>query len=385
MFTSILSTAFFMVQMSSHSSPDCDLRFTCEDGAPFAAVMADSFGEIQNQIQFLRELAIQASNGALGSTDRGYLQDEAEARLDEIQRLLSQTRYRDLFGELHEPFNTGLDFLLAYSSNLSKIKLVSKFHFPKLNLSNLGGLASFPAHIAEPNRLSKGPLLRLNEVDIARPSRNDDTVSTLEGWNSAIAWAASINKYSVKSRVHAKTLETIVALPLDFSQFPITGAQIKINHETILQGYAPLASANDLIELINDFSSSTGVKARYTPFNISQIELYATDGRNIVLDLLKQKKLEALFSNTIPADQPSVHFGEIELRSAAAFKIEDVGGVFTNPDLKSAVVDVSTHLSDLDLTTQEGAQDGLALLDSAFSSLVSVVMEINRLYLYCPR
>lgn len=383
MFTSIFSMTFFMVQMSSSQSPDCELRFTCADGAPLARVMGDSFIEIQEQTQRLRELAIQASNGTLGNTDRGYLNDEAQARLDEVQRILSQTRYQDIFGEVHEPFNNGLDFLLSYSSNVSKRNLVSKFHFSPFNLNTFGGLASFPAQIGEPNRINNGPMLKLNGIDIPRPTKYDDTVSSLEGWNSAIAWASSINKYSVKSRVQAKVLESVLPLKLDFTRFPITGSQIKINGVTILQGYARLSSASDLIDWVNDFALSTGVMARITPFNLEQIELYATDGRNIVIDLMKQETLAALFSNQIPADQPSVHFGAVELRSGAAFKIEDIAGVFMNPDLRSATVDISTHLQDLDLTTQEGAQDALWLLDSARDNLIGVVIEINKLTLYC--
>jgi len=384
MFTTIFSTFLLITQMSSiEKSPDCELRFTCDDGAPLAEVMSQSFMDIQEQLLKTYELIIQAANGAIGNRERGFLNDEVQARLAEVGRILKQTSYQDIFGEIYNPYNTGLDFLLSYASNVSKKNLVSKFHFPQLSLENFGVVARHPVQIAEPNRIARGPALKLNGVEISRPGKFDDSVSTVEGWNSAIAWSRRINAQSGSSGVQATVFETIVTLPLDYDFFPLTNSQININGVTILQGHAHLDSPSALIDFMNEFSGSTGVRARHTPFNIMQLELYADDGRNIAIDLMKQENLAGLFSNTIPADQMSVHYGQIELISQAAFKIEDLIGVFADEALKNATLETTENLYRVDVTTLAGAQNSLQLIDSALTRLWGIAFEINKLMLYC--
>jgi len=383
MFTSIFASLLSIIQMTSAECPNCELRFGCEDGVALAETLQDTLLDLQFESGAMRELALKSAAGSMGSTKRTDLNSEAQARLETMKAILAQTNYQDIFGETHNPYITGLDFLLSYPSKVSNRNLVSRFHFPKLSLESMGRAAMFRVQIAEPNRLLDGPALSLNDVTIEPPTNYDDMVSTLEGWNSAIAWSKSINKSAGKTMVIAKTLETVVTLPIDLNQLPVVGAQFKINGITILQGYAPLTSATEFITLLNDYTSATGVAARFTPFNLGQIELYARDGRNIVVDLMKQTKLKDLFSKTIFADQPEVFFGELELWSSAAFKIEDVTGVFTNEDLKSATVDSTSHLANLNLSTQKDSQEGLMIIDSAQLDLMSFVTAVNRLVLYC--
>jgi flagellin len=60
-----------------------------------------ALGEVSNLVQRMRELAVQASNGALADTDRGFLHTEFQELQEEIARVLDGTSFngRNLLGE----------------------------------------------------------------------------------------------------------------------------------------------------------------------------------------------------------------------------------------------------------------------------------------------
>ena len=59
------------------------------DGISLAQTMEDSIGKIGDSLQRMRELAVQAANGTLNSTDRDNLQVEFAQMQAEIQRVVS--------------------------------------------------------------------------------------------------------------------------------------------------------------------------------------------------------------------------------------------------------------------------------------------------------
>jgi len=63
------------------------------DGISMAQTAEGSLNEINNNLQRIRELAVQASNGTNSETDLSSLQDEVKARLDEIDRVAGKTDF----------------------------------------------------------------------------------------------------------------------------------------------------------------------------------------------------------------------------------------------------------------------------------------------------
>ena len=52
-----------------------------------------ALGEIENMLQRMRELAVQAGNSSLSSVDRKSIQDEVSALIDEIDQISSTTHF----------------------------------------------------------------------------------------------------------------------------------------------------------------------------------------------------------------------------------------------------------------------------------------------------
>jgi flagellin len=63
------------------------------DGISLAQTAEGALGEIGNNLQRIRELAVQASNGTNTQTDRNALQSEVTQLLSEIQRVATQTTF----------------------------------------------------------------------------------------------------------------------------------------------------------------------------------------------------------------------------------------------------------------------------------------------------
>ncbi|GAA3576957.1 flagellin [Marinobacter xestospongiae] len=63
------------------------------DGISMAQTAEGGLDETINNLQRIRELAVQAANGSLTDEDRSLLQDEVTQRLNEIQRISTETKF----------------------------------------------------------------------------------------------------------------------------------------------------------------------------------------------------------------------------------------------------------------------------------------------------
>ncbi|CDM90272.1 flagellin [Xenorhabdus bovienii] len=63
------------------------------DGISIAQTTEGSLNEINNNLQRIRELAVQAQNGTNSESDRKSIQEEVTKRLDEIDRISAQTQF----------------------------------------------------------------------------------------------------------------------------------------------------------------------------------------------------------------------------------------------------------------------------------------------------
>jgi flagellin len=65
------------------------------DGISMAQTAEGALGEVHDVLGRMRELAMQASNGSLGLSDRGYIQNEFDKLNQEITRIQSSTQFNN--------------------------------------------------------------------------------------------------------------------------------------------------------------------------------------------------------------------------------------------------------------------------------------------------
>ena len=63
------------------------------DGISLAQTAEAALSEITNNLQRIRELAVQSANGTLGDTERSYLQTEVDELTSEIKRIVDDTEF----------------------------------------------------------------------------------------------------------------------------------------------------------------------------------------------------------------------------------------------------------------------------------------------------
>jgi len=64
-----------------------------QDGISLGQIAETALGTIANNLQRIREIAVQAANGTISDTDRGLLQREVDQLTQEISRTVSTTRF----------------------------------------------------------------------------------------------------------------------------------------------------------------------------------------------------------------------------------------------------------------------------------------------------
>jgi flagellin len=66
------------------------------DGLSIAQTAEGALDEVINNLQRVRELAVQAKSGQYGATDVSNMQQEADALINEVQRTAEQTRFNNI-------------------------------------------------------------------------------------------------------------------------------------------------------------------------------------------------------------------------------------------------------------------------------------------------
>ncbi len=253
------------------------------DGLSMAQTAEGAMGQVNNMLQRMRELAVQAGNGAVSDADRSSMQIEVDELKSEIQNIATKTNHNNiklLDGsagkvELQTGVNANDRMTIGFDSMQTKDIGMGA----RASLSAVGGTAT------QTPALASGDLV-LNGVVVGASLTTDDTLSSASKDASAIAKAAAINRVSDLSGVYATVGKTEVfgsAMTYTASK---EGA-ITVNGVAT----ASVASNADLeimrdsvVTAINNISKQTGVVATNTHDDIQGVVLMAADGRNIKLE-----------------------------------------------------------------------------------------------------
>jgi flagellin len=245
------------------------------DGISLAQTAEGALGAMTENLQRIRELAVQSSNATNSDDDRVALQAEVKQLLAEVSRTAEETNFNGrnlLDGSFAGTFQIG-----ANAGNTVEVK-ISELTAEKLGSSAQSGISA----LGTDNALENGDL-SINDISITPSKSDDDTASFFGAESSAIAKVAAINRASDETGVKAMANENIV----DGSE--MTGAaltgKISLNGVEIdIQTSADTASSRAAVtEAINAYAQQTGVTAVDTGADATGVQLTADDGRNITV------------------------------------------------------------------------------------------------------
>jgi flagellin len=189
------------------------------DGISLAQTAEGALGEIGNNLQRIRELAVQSSNGTNSQTDRDAMNSEVTQLKAEIQRVAEQTKFNDS-SLLNGSFN-GATFQVGANSG----DTIVLANFLNANTASLGGAVTRTSeNIAAVSLTGFGTAISVGDVLI-----NGEDIGAIDAaanpQERAGQLAEAINRVSAQSGVGASYDQVTGSLTLTSNAaFTITGA-----------------------------------------------------------------------------------------------------------------------------------------------------------------
>lgn len=200
-----------------------------QDGISLVQTAEGALNEVSGALIRMRELAVQASTGTLGSEERGYLNDEFGALMSEIDRIADVTEFNGMY-LLNGAASTGIDFQVGLrNSNEDRITATIK----SVNTATLGGGLAAEA------------------IDTQSGARNalsviDDAIKDISGTRGGLG--ATQNRLTITVNNLATQRENISAANSRIRDVDVATETVNMTRSQILMqaGVAVLAQANQL-------------------------------------------------------------------------------------------------------------------------------------------
>jgi flagellin len=362
------------------------------DGISLAQVAEGALSSTSNNLQRIRELAVQSANGTNSASDRLALQQEVMQLTTEISRVGSQTEFNGL--KLLDGSYTTQQFQVGANANQTigvsvtsarAVDMGNNAVSSKTAAPSIATAAAGPSLAGTANGfLSQTLTLAGNGTVNTIP-----TSGTLADGTSAKAVATAINAFTALSGVTAvaTTKATISNVSLGSVQFQLQGSNLP--PDSAITVSATINNVSDLAPLaqaINAQSGSTGITA--VADKIGNLVLTQAEGDDI--KILNMGVTGGLTGATVvgedtltpvtfqpgtggtpapPTSDVAVAVGgKVALNSSTGFTV-------TSTDLTGTLIaggsqgSALSSVAKIDISTQEGANAALLVVDGALASI----------------
>jgi flagellin len=337
------------------------------DAISLAQTAEGALGSVGDNLQRIRELAVQSANATNSASDRAALQAEASQLVAEVQRVGTQTSFNGI-ALLNGSF-AGQTFQVGANAG----ETIGIAAIVDARTSSLG------SHSLTTNGSVVGTVVGASATNNGIGAETNLTLTTTAGTSSAISYAANAGADAIAGAINTAganvgvTATASNSTVLDQLSAPGT-VSFTIGGQAVSAAVADQNDLSALVSAINGVAGTTGITAAFTSTSAkNSITLSTTDGRNIGI---------GAFANST-AGNDSVRFGGSTLTeggTVAAIKTGtvtmastkgalSVGG--SNADTFSATNSSFSSLAAVDLSTAAGASSALSVIDSALSQINS--------------
>ncbi|MDJ0927102.1 MAG: flagellin [Gammaproteobacteria bacterium] len=340
------------------------------DGISLAQTAESALDELTNNLQRIRELAVQSANATNSASDRAALDQEVQQRIDEINRIASQTSF-----------------------NGQKV-LDGSFGAAQFQIgANVG--ETITVNLTTGTRADQIGQIATGTATVNAGAFTDGAVTIEVGGGGAVAVGASVagtqagqDADSAFAKVNAinaagisgLTATTTNAQTAAFGTIGEDGAtdatvDLVINGEDIFTGFTLVAgsgetlTADEVAAQINLQSSRTGVSASVTGTDVT---LTAADGRNITV-------AQTLGGGATGAGlgQTGTLYGDVTLSASENIVVDDAGdllGFGAGP--QSIAVDTNT-LNSVDVLNVTNAENAIQRVDASLTTVSSLRSQLG--------
>jgi flagellin len=246
------------------------------DGISLAQTSESALAELTNNLQRIRELAVQSANSTNSASDRAALDQEVQQRLAEIQRIASQTAFNGLkvldgtFGS--SQFQVGANAGETITINLSQ----------GVKASQIGQIATGTS-TAE---VTTGNLTGTGTVQVGSAAAKNVGLA-VQGTAAGQSIGSAYSKVEAINAAGVTGLTASASNNIELGIATTAGAGVGAAYDLTINGQVILAhdqetngvlTAQQITDAINGQSANTGVTATLTG---GDLRLTAADGRDI--------------------------------------------------------------------------------------------------------
>ena len=343
------------------------------DGISLTQTAEGALASIQDNLQRIRELAVQSSNSGNSSSDRSSINLEAQQLISEIDRVATNAAFNG--SKLLDGSFANQDFQVGAGNNSDDRISISIGNAKANSLGGGGstGTTTKTSTAVTANALAAGDIT-INGFAVG--ASVSDGVSSVASSASAIAKANAINAVSGQTGITAKANATVVnlaALTSTTQEITPAGA-LKINGVDVGALSTTAVVAERLLQFIgaiNNVSAQTGVVASDSG-TAGVITLTAQDGRNIsavttaVTGMTGLADLDARSTITLTSSTSKATV----LMGGTATGLQKVG-LATGSVALAATSTTLGFVSGVSLATQTDSQSALSVLDRAIDTVTN--------------
>ena len=341
------------------------------DGISLTQTAEGSLSAIQDNLQRIRELAVQSANSGNAVSDRASMNLEAQQLISEIDRVAINSSFNG--SKLLDGSFANQSFQVGAGSDATDRISISISNAKTGALGTIGGTTATKTTSAvsvATGALSAGDLIIQDNAIGASVS---DGISFAFSSSSAIAKANAINASSGNTGVTATALNTTATATLTSSAAVAAGDLLVngVDIGSLSLGTDSTTRAVQLVGAINAKSALTGVTAANTN---NVLTLTASDGRNITLSGA------GAGSGGLSGVAAATTYGQIKLStdSSGAVTVKNGSangtgytGLTAGAQTMTAGTVTGQTVSSVDISSQSGAQNALTILDTAINTVTN--------------
>jgi flagellin len=334
------------------------------DGISLSQTAEGDLTQVSNNLQRIRELAVQSANSTNSSSDRAAIQSETSQLVAEIDRVAQNSKFNGV--NLLDGTFSNQQFQVGANAG----ETINVAGIASARTTALG--ASYSASVVGSNVsgvASNGANVTLNGVNVI--ASVSDGVSSVGASGSAKALATAINGTSGANAT--ATASTSVAGVDNTGALADGTGTITINGvttATITQAAASSVTVNQdaMAFAINQISAATGVIATAT-HGAGGVTLAASDGRNVDVGAYTQAS-GSFTSATTGVAAVATNHGKLSFSSSGTSGLTFGGTVaILGTPTNTAATQSGTAIAAIDLSTLAGANAAIASIDSALASV----------------
>jgi len=338
------------------------------DAISLAQTAEGALGGAGENLQRIRELAVQSANATNSSSDRAALQAEVSALVAEIQRVGTQTEFNGI--KLLDGSFSAQTFQVGANAG----QTITLSGITDARASSLG------KHTLTAAGTVTGATVAGATNGIA--AETDLVIATGAGSTSPISYAANSGADTIAAAVNlaasglgvSASATNSTTLSLLSAAGPVS---FTLNGQAVSAAVADKNDLSNLVSAINGVAATTGITATFTsPSAKNNITLTTTDGRNISL----QNFVNATAGNdsidfggqtlTEGGTVSAVKTGTVEMVSTKG-AIATTGAdatVFTSAGVNNSTF---SSIAAVDISSFSGASAALSVIDAALSQVSS--------------